>query len=76
MPVWSFCAVRSSCEEEFGAVGTRLTIPRTELIACGDERHWEVFFDRDVGYAFERIELDTDIEAISATQVRQQLAAT
>lgn len=35
-----------------------------------------VFYGRDVGYAVERIELDADIEAISATRMRQQMAVT
>jgi adenylylsulfate kinase len=32
-----------------------------------------VFYGRDVGYKVERIELDTSVEAISATSVRSRL---
>jgi hypothetical protein len=34
-----------------------------------------VFYGRDVGYAVERIVLDEDIEAISATKIRGLSAA-
>jgi cytidyltransferase-like protein len=34
-----------------------------------------VFYGRDVGYVVERITLDEDIEAISATKIRQESAA-
>ena len=33
-----------------------------------------VFYGRDVGYAVERIELDSSTEAVSATEVRQRLS--
>ena len=33
-----------------------------------------IFYGRDVGYSIERIELDSDIEAISATETRKRLA--
>ena len=33
-----------------------------------------VLYGRDVGYAVERIELATDLEAISATEIRRQMA--
>ena len=33
-----------------------------------------VMYDLDVGYAVERIDLDADIEAISAIDIRRQIS--
>ena len=33
-----------------------------------------VFYGRDVGYVVERIELDSSVEAVSATEVRRRLS--
>ena len=33
-----------------------------------------IYYGRDVGYAVERIHLDTSIESISATDIRNQMA--
>jgi nicotinic acid mononucleotide adenylyltransferase len=52
--------------------GLRDHAGRFVVIAVPNITH--VFYGRDVGYAIERIDLDTATEAISATAIREQIA--
>jgi adenylylsulfate kinase len=44
---------------------------RFQIVSLPNVTH--VFYGRDVGYAIERIELDSSVEAMSATEIRQRL---
>ena len=62
----SFFDVKSRIESSLGAhVGRFIVVPLPNIT--------HVFYGRDVGYAVERINLDTASEAISATNIRREI---